>query len=113
MANTSSRGGKKQSDEKRQPDKKHQGVRPGSSATRKERHQVEKRKPVIDEEAERKALSHSRRAAGAATDDKLLKGKGPAVKKLKEQPPKKRAQIKAGTGKKNLYANMPKARKVR
>jgi hypothetical protein len=109
-----SRGGMKQSDEKHQPGKKHQGVRPGSSATRKERHQVEKRKPVIDEERERNASRRSKLAADLATDRQPAKRrKGPAGKKLREQPPEKRAQIKAGTGKKNLYANMPKARKVR
>jgi hypothetical protein len=56
-AMNTSRGGMKQTDEK------HQGVRPGSSATRKERHQVEKRKPVIDEKRERNASRRSRLAA--------------------------------------------------
>ena len=116
MASTS-RGGMKQTDKKNPSGtKKHQGVRPGSTATRKERHQVEKRKPVIDEEKERKAL---RRSSSFAHTGEEMEGqppkrrKGPAAKKLQEQSPKERAQIKAGTGKKNLYANMPKARKVR
>jgi hypothetical protein len=102
MASTN-RGGMKQSD-KNNPSgsKKHQGVRPGSTATRKERHQAENRKPAFDESA---AVNPERQPA--------KRKKGPAAKKLKDQPPEKRGEIKAGTGKKNLYANMPKARKVR
>jgi hypothetical protein len=42
MANQSARGGMKQGREK-SGEKQHQGVRPGSTARAKERHQVEKR----------------------------------------------------------------------
>jgi hypothetical protein len=42
MANQSARGGQKQGREKA-GEKKHQGVRPGSTARAKERHQTEKR----------------------------------------------------------------------
>jgi hypothetical protein len=114
MASTN-RGGMKQSD-KNNPSgsKKHQGVRPGSTATRKERHQAENRKPAFDEEQEKKALRRSKKSAAVNPERQPAKRKkGPAAKKLKDQPPEKRGEIKAGTGKKNLYANMPKARKVR
>ena len=96
MANNTSRGGMKSG-------KKHQGVRPGSTATRKERHQVDKRKPVFNEDEPSARTTKARKPAK----------RGPAAKKLREEAPDKRAQVKAGTGKKNLYANMPKARKVR
>jgi hypothetical protein len=109
MANTSSRGGKKDSSGK------HQGVRKGSTATRKERHQTEKRKPVIDEAQERKKAGRERMAASLRTgrEPDPERRKGPGAKKARQEAPQRRGQIKAGTGKKNLYANMPKARKVR
>jgi hypothetical protein len=111
MANNTSRGGKKQSIEKQKPGKKHQGVRAGSTATRKERHQTDKRKPVIgDNKSVRAKRSKS---INATASDKQIARKGPAAKKVRDESPKKRSQIQAGTGKKNLYANMPKARKVR
>jgi hypothetical protein len=106
MANNTSRGGMKQSDEQHQHGKKHQGVRLGSSAFRKERRQVEKRRPAFDEDEERRSRTTKARQPAK-------RGKGPAVKKLQEEAPGKHARIKAGAGKKNLYANMPKARKVR
>jgi hypothetical protein len=114
MANTSSRGGMKQSDNKQGGAKKHQGVRSGSTATRKERHQIDKREPVIDEERERRTADREKLAEGLARNRKPAnRRKTTAAKKVREESPEKRGQIMAGTGKKSLYANMPKARKVR
>jgi len=109
MANTASRGGKKDSQGK------HQGVRKGSTAAAKERHQVEKRKPVIDDEKEHKRASELRMAAILRTgrESKPERRKGPGARKARQEAPQRRGQIKAGTGKTNLYANMPKERKVR
>jgi|SRR4051812_615204 hypothetical protein len=104
MANTSVRGGKKNDGGK------HQGVRKGSTATRRERHQVEKRKPVIEEQD---TSSRSKRVGILPVDQPAKRRKGAAANKLRKESPEKRSQIKAGTGKKNVYANMPKARKVR
>jgi len=101
----------KQSDAKHQPGKKHQGVRPGSTATRKERHQVENREPIIDEE--RSKWNQLEPADRSETDQSAKRAKRPAAKKSREVSPEKRSRLKDGTGKKNLYANMPKARKVR
>ena len=47
MADQSSRGGKKQSQERQPLGKKHQGVRPGSTATEKERGNKGPRKKVV------------------------------------------------------------------
>ena len=108
MANTSSRGGKKTTSGK------HQGVRKGSTATRKERHQTEKRNPAIDERRERTISRREKTAKTLVVGRQPAKRrKGPAAKKVRSASPEKRGQIKAGTGKKSLYANMPKARKVR
>jgi hypothetical protein len=114
MANTANRGGMKQGQEK-DGMKKHQGVRKGSTATAKERNQVEKRKPVIDEERERRTAERSRIAESlrSGRESDVKRRKGPAAKRAREEAPQRRGQIKAGTGKKNLYANMPKARKAR
>jgi hypothetical protein len=114
MANTAGRGGMKQGREK-EGGKKHVGVRKGSTATRKERHQIEKREPVIDEKRERTTAGRERLADGlrSGREPDAKRRKGPAAKKARQEAPEKRGQIKAGTGKKNLYANMPKARKVR
>jgi hypothetical protein len=108
MANTSSRGGKKTTSGK------HQGVRKGSTGTRKERQQTEKRHPAFDERRERTTARREKRTETLANDRQPAKRrKGPAAKKVRSESPDKRGQVKAGTGRKNLYANMPKARKVR
>jgi hypothetical protein len=108
MPNTSTRGGKKTTSGK------HQGVRKGAAATRKERHQVENRKPVIDERRERSRARRERTLGTLASDRQPEKRrKSPAAKKLRGESPEMRGWIKRGTGKKNVYANMPKARKER
>jgi hypothetical protein len=76
MANTTQRGGKSSGG-------KHLGVRKGSTGTRKERHQVENRKPVFDEEAERSQIKRANQTT-----------------------------VKV-SGRNDAYKNKPKARKVR
>ncbi len=53
MADNSKRGGMKQGSEKDPGGKQHQGVRPGSSARRKDRHQKEPRKKIVPDTNDR------------------------------------------------------------
>ena len=52
MADQSSRGGKKETKTGAVGNKKHSGVRPGSTGTKKERGQQEPRKKVVPDQGE-------------------------------------------------------------
>jgi hypothetical protein len=71
---------------------------------------------------DQKSLKHSKRPAGtrnaketspAAAPVSKKRATGPAAQTLLDEMPIVRAGIRRGTGRKNVYANMPKARKVR
>src|SRR5688572_10039117 len=60
MADQKSRGGKKQSDERQARGKRHQGVRKGSTARRKERGQGAPRHPVVGDTITERAVPPAR-----------------------------------------------------